>query len=104
MIFKKSYEMIYKLNDLCRAQDDNWLPVCASEWSPPWSDVACQGLGFAKAQFTESQAANTNVTRHFKLRPEARWDSGHRLTSAVALSEEPCPAFVQITCQEFSEC
>lgn len=68
-----------------------------------WSNTACQGLGFAKAQFTEMRPADNTSIPHFVLKPEADWNSGHRLTAAVVRSDDACEAFVELTCQEFSK-
>lgn len=86
-----------------RTKDNEWLPVCSSNWSTEWSHKTCQGLGFAKAQFTEMRPSESNSTPHFALKIDAHWDSGHRLTAAVSRSTEPCEAFVELTCQEFSK-
>uniref|UniRef100_A0A1B6DTY3 Peptidase S1 domain-containing protein n=2 Tax=Clastoptera arizonana TaxID=38151 RepID=A0A1B6DTY3_9HEMI len=67
-----------------------------------WSNTACLGLGFAKAQFTEKRALDTNTSRHIFLKEDAKWDSGLRLPASFEIVNETCESTVEVTCQEFT--
>ena len=88
-----------------RNADNEWLPVCGSQWDSKWSDMACQSLGFSDSATTEFHPLNES--NFMSLKEDATLESttvdGHRLSSVLRNSKQACvEGAVEIQCQEFT--